>query len=160
MNEKTPIRLTNSGKTDRCPAVGHSGRKLPFRLGEPMIPRMPHVRRTLLLLVALVFAWPVLADYYDGLRHWEAGSHGEALVEWQETAMEGDACSMMALGRLFVQGPGPQQDYIEAHKWFNLAASRGVEEAFAERGDYREDDAGSASHCARTRMGVRLAYWY
>lgn len=40
---------------------------------------------------------------------------------------------MLALGRLFVQGLGVLQDYVEAHKWFNLAASRGAVEAVAER---------------------------
>ena len=32
---------------------------------------------------------------------------------------------MLALGRLYVQGLGVLQDYVEAHKWLNLAASRG-----------------------------------
>ena len=91
------------------------------------------MRTLLLLLMPLVFALPALADYYDGLREWDAGRHREALVKWREAAMEGDARSMLALGRLFVQGLGAPQDYIEAHKWFNLAASRGVEEAIAER---------------------------
>ena len=99
-----------------------------------MIFKIPYVMRTLLLLLmALVFALPVLADYYDGLRDWEAGRHREALVKWQEAAGEGDARSMMALGRLFVKGLGAPQDYIEAHKWFNLAASHGLQDALAER---------------------------
>ena len=99
-----------------------------------MIFRIPHVMRTLLLLLmALVFALPVLADYYDGLREWDAGRHREALVKWQEAAGEGDARSMIALGQLFVKGLGAPQDYIEAHKWFNLAVSHGLEEAIAER---------------------------
>ncbi len=76
------------------------------------------------MLVALVLAWQALADYYDGLRDWDAGCHGEALVEWREAAMAGDARSMMALGRLFVKGLGAPQDYIEAHKWFNSFVKR------------------------------------
>ncbi len=56
-----------------------------------MIPRMPHVVRTLLLLMTLVLALPALADFYDGLREWQAWCHDEELVEWREAAMEGEA---------------------------------------------------------------------
>jgi len=40
---------------------------------------------------------------------------------------------MLALGRLHRQGLGVLQDFVEAHKWFNLAASRGETEAAKER---------------------------
>ena len=40
---------------------------------------------------------------------------------------------MLALGRLYVQGLGVLQDYVEAHKWLNLAASRGEVAALQER---------------------------
>ena len=40
---------------------------------------------------------------------------------------------MLALGRLYLQGIGVLQNYVEAHKWFNLAASRGEMDAVAER---------------------------
>ena len=40
---------------------------------------------------------------------------------------------MLALGRLYVQGLGVLQDYVEAHKWLNLAASRGEVAALHER---------------------------
>ena len=32
---------------------------------------------------------------------------------------------MLVLGRLHLQGLGVIQDFVEAHKWLNLAASRG-----------------------------------
>ena len=40
---------------------------------------------------------------------------------------------MLALGRLYVQGLGVLQDYVEGHKWLNLAASRGEIAALTER---------------------------
>ena len=58
---------------------------------------------------------------------------GEALREWQAAANAGDAKAMLALGRLYRQGLGAVQDYIRAHMWFNLAASRGEAEAVTER---------------------------
>ena len=73
------------------------------------------------------------ADYKDGQRAWDAGRHSEALHEWQAAANAGDAKAMLALGRLYVQGLGAPQDYGQAHKWFNLAASRGEAEAVTER---------------------------
>ena len=73
------------------------------------------------------------ADYEDGQRAWDAGRHSEALHEWQAAANAGDAKAMLALGRLYMQGLGAPQDYGQAHKWFNLAASRGEAEAVTER---------------------------
>ena len=73
------------------------------------------------------------ADYYDGLRAADAGRHRKALREWQVAAHAGDAKAMLALGRLYRQGLGAPQDYVQAHLWFNLAASRGEAEAVTER---------------------------
>ena len=73
------------------------------------------------------------ADYYDGLRAADAGRHSEALLEWQAAANGGDAKAMLALGRLYMQGLGAPQDYVKAHLWFNLAASRGEAAAATER---------------------------
>ena len=41
--------------------------------------------------------------------------------------------AMLALGRLYLKGLGAPQDYVLAHMWFNLAASRGEMEALKER---------------------------
>ena len=88
-----------------------------------------------LILVALTLGGvgTAQADYYDGLRAADAGRHGDALREWQAAANAGDAMAMLALGRLYMQGLGAPQDYVQAHMWFNLAASRGEAEAVTER---------------------------
>ena len=65
------------------------------------------------------------ADYDAGQRAWDAGRHSEALREWQAAANAGDARAMLALGRLYVQGLGAPQDYVQAHRWFNLAGQPG-----------------------------------
>ncbi len=87
----------------------------------------------LALAAALVSASAVRADYYDGQRAWDSKRYAEALAEWRGAASEGDARSMRALGRMYVAGLGVPQDYIEAHKWLNLAAARGDAEAASER---------------------------
>ena len=73
------------------------------------------------------------ADYADGQQAWDAGRHSEALREWQASANAGGAKAMLALGRLYMQGLGAPQNYVQAHMWFNLAASRGEAEAVTER---------------------------
>ena len=75
----------------------------------------------------------IQADYADGQRAWDAGRHSEALREWQAAANVGDAKAMLALGRLYVQGLGVPQNYVQAHMWFSLAASRFEAEAVKER---------------------------
>jgi len=43
------------------------------------------------------------------------------------------------LGLLYSIGQGVDQDYIEAHKWFNLAAIRGMKSAQIDRAEVAED---------------------
>ena len=86
-----------------------------------------------LVLAVVVLAWPVWADYEAGQEAWEAGRHGEARTEWQAAAAAGDRRAMLALGRVFAKGLGAPQNDVEAHQWFNLAASRGEVAALEER---------------------------
>ena len=85
------------------------------------------------LALALVATFPASADFDAGQRAWDAGNMDDALSEWRAAANEGDRRAMLALGRLHLQGLGVVQDYVEAHKWLNLAASRGEAEALGER---------------------------
>ena len=91
--------------------------------------------RTAALSLALVAvcALPARADYEAGQAAWDAGQYPEALAEWLAAADEGDRRAMLALGRLYLQGLGAPQNYVEAHMWFNLAGSRGELDALTER---------------------------
>ena len=80
--------------------------------------------RTAVLALALLCVLPAGADYEAGRQAWDAGRPDEALAQWRAAADAGDRRAMLALGRLYAQGLGAPQDYVEAHKWFNLAASR------------------------------------
>ena len=97
-----------------------------------MTMRTSLVTKVICLVLLNVFS-AVWADYEAGQRAWEAGRLEQALAEWRAVADGGDRRAMLALGRLYAQGLGVLQDYVEAHKWFNLAASRGEEEAVQER---------------------------
>ena len=83
--------------------------------------------------LTLLCATPAQADYGAGRTAWKAGRHAEALKEWRAAARKGDRRAMLALGRAFVKGLGVPKDFIEAHKWLNLAAARGDAKAAAER---------------------------
>ena len=89
--------------------------------------------RLLVLALAMACALPAGADYEAGRQAWEAGRPDEALAQWRAAADAGDRRAMRALGRLYARGLGAPQDYVEAHKWFNLAASRGEAAALEER---------------------------
>ena len=108
-----------------------------------------------LVVLSLVVAHPAWADYQAGQRALDAGNVDEALAQWRVAANAGDRRVMLALGRLHVKGLGVPQSYVEAHAWFNLAASQrrggGGGRAGRARG---EDDAGADRDCAGTRDGV------
>lgn len=63
-----------------------------------------------------------------------------ALAYWLAAAVQGDATACFDLGVAFSTGTnGAECDLIEAHKWFNLAAARGHEEASHCRADISDD---------------------
>ena len=96
--------------------------------------------RPLALFAALAAALPAGAeDYETGNRAWQAGRPGDAIEAWREAAAGGDARAMLALGRRYRDGIGLPQDWVLAHMWLNLAASRGAEDAVAERNALTRD---------------------
>ena len=86
--------------------------------------------RTVAMTMALACAPPVAADYAAGQRAWDAGRPNEALAQWRTAANEGDRRAMLALGRRL---GALRDDYVEAYKWFSLAADQGEEDAVKER---------------------------
>ena len=53
----------------------------------------------------------------------------DALTQYENAAKEGRADALYNLGLAYSTGQGVGVDYVAAHKWFNLAALRGSEEA-------------------------------
>jgi TPR repeat protein len=43
---------------------------------------------------------------------------------WRKAADQGDPAAQVRLGSLYAAGQGVPQDYVQAHLWVNLAASR------------------------------------
>ena len=46
------------------------------------------------------------------------------LIWYRRAAEQGDVDAQVSLGMVYADGIGVPQDYVEAHKWFNLAAPR------------------------------------
>jgi len=57
----------------------------------------------------------------------------DCLAQYEREARLGRADALYNLGLAYSTGQGVAQDYVVAHKWFNLAAQRGVDEAKAWR---------------------------
>ena len=105
----------------------------PIRMKQPDTKMRSTILRTAVLTFALVAAPHASVDFETGQNAWDAGNVDEALSQWQDAANAGDRRAMLELGRLYRQGLVVVQDYVEAHKWFNLAASRGEVAALEER---------------------------
>ena len=69
------------------------------------------------------------------------GTSGESLLgAWLAAASQGQVGACFDLGVAFSTGSnGADCDLIEAHKWFNLAAARGHEEAAYCRADISDE---------------------
>lgn len=86
-----------------------------------------------LLALTLLFSNSARADFYDGLRAFDAGDVRGAAKLWRAAADEGDAKSQLRLGQMYRDGDGVPQDFVRAHLWFNLANAAGKAEAGALR---------------------------
>lgn len=75
------------------------------------------------------------------------------LADRIEQAEFGAAEALYDLGLLYSVGQGVDQDFIQAHKWFNLAATRGMKSAQVDRaeiaGDMSNNEIATAQRMAR-----------
>ena len=69
-----------------------------------------------------------------GVEAIDAGDWAFALLEWLPLAKAGDVDAQYNLGWMFFHGEGVEEDYVEAIKWFRLAAEGGLVDAQVELG--------------------------
>ncbi|MEM7427079.1 MAG: hypothetical protein AAF441_13365 [Pseudomonadota bacterium] len=67
-----------------------------------------------------------------------ANEETTAFNELKAQADRGSSAAQYALAEKFAQGDGAPQDYVRAHKWFNLAAALGHENARQSRDLFSE----------------------
>ncbi|RME68585.1 MAG: sel1 repeat family protein [Alphaproteobacteria bacterium] len=70
-----------------------------------------------------------------------ASGHGYSryVLSRMAEAQKGKADAYYDLGLVYATGQGVDRDLIEAHKWFNLAAARGLRRAIADREELARD---------------------
>jgi peptidoglycan hydrolase-like protein with peptidoglycan-binding domain len=84
------------------------------------------MRKTIIIALLTLLPTVLLADAYDdAMTAYERQDYRQALSLFSDLADADDPYAQYMLGRLYAAGNGTPQDFIEAHKWFNLAAARG-----------------------------------
>jgi len=74
----------------------------------------------------------------------------DALTQFETEARKGRTEALYNLGLAYSTGQGVGVDYVAAHKWFNLAAMKGVNEARTWRAQLsREMSAGQIAEAQR-----------
>ena len=97
---------------------------------------MKKLTTTLCLTVALLFGCTGVcksADFQKALTAHLSGDYATALREWKPLAEQGNPRAQSNLGFMYANGQGVLQDYVYAHMWYNIAASRGNEVASENR---------------------------
>ncbi len=84
---------------------------------------MRHMVFALALTMTLVSA-AVAGPFEDGLAAHDRGDYATALRLWRPLAEQGTADAQHMLGIMYANGRGVPQNDVQAHMWFNLAASR------------------------------------
>jgi len=145
---------------NRNPRVGHH----PDRAGLRVRLRQGFRPSPVLLGAAIVLSFELLssgsasADYSDGLRAYDAGDYSAAAEEWYAAGLQGDGASLFRLAQLHERGLGLPQDFVEAHRWYNIAASLGNDEARAARDElashFTENELAEAQRLATLTRGL------
>ncbi|MGA2223464.1 MAG: tetratricopeptide repeat protein [Syntrophobacteraceae bacterium] len=88
-------------------------------------------RFKLLLIVALLVGCAAIANagFNEGKAAYERGDYAKALKELKPLAEQGNANAQCMMGKMYNEGHGVPQDYVQAHMWFNLAAGHGFPDA-------------------------------
>lgn len=86
-----------------------------------------------ILMLALAPVALAAADFNAGMAAYERQDYRTAAREFSALAANDDPYAQYMIGRLYAQGHGVTQDYVEAHRWYNLAAARGHGHAAAAR---------------------------
>lgn len=116
---------------NRAPRTKHkpvsAGFHFRSRLG--LRPLLAIREAAIVLSFLLLFLGRASADYSDGLRAYESGDYSAAAAQWYTAGLQGDSTSLFRLAQLHERGLGRPQDFVEAHRWYNIAASLGHDEA-------------------------------
>jgi len=85
------------------------------------------------LLVCAAVRPAFAGPFEDGLAAYDRDDYATALRLWRPLADAGDATAQYNLGIMYRNGRGVPKDYVQAHMWFNLAASNAHDKAVEDR---------------------------
>ncbi len=91
------------------------------------------MKKTLLTLLLLLFSQISVADFSSALDAYQRGELRNAANQFKTLAKRNDADAQYMLGYMYALGEGVTQDYVQSHKWLNLAASQGKDGARSAR---------------------------
>ncbi len=97
---------------------------------------MQNVLKAALIVLTLLWGLPVAAEPWDLYRAadaYNANDYETALKLWRQLAEWGYADAQYSLGFMYKNGHAVTQDYVQAHKWYDIAVSNGSEIAAKER---------------------------
>ncbi len=68
---------------------------------------------------------PEGTDFEVGVEAWGRGDYESALQEFRPLAEQGHAQAQVNLGIIYSQGRGVPKDFVQAYRWYTLAADQG-----------------------------------
>lgn len=87
------------------------------------------MKRILAALILLMLATPSWAGFDEGLAAAKRRDYATALREFRPLAEQGDAFAQHNLGFMYYNGWAVPRNYVQAHKWWDLAAANGLKDA-------------------------------
>jgi TPR repeat protein len=83
------------------------------------------------VVVALALVGTAAADSLeDAYAAAKRGDYATAMRLWRPYADRGDSLAQSQIGWMYERGEGVPQDYVQAHFWYNLAASHDAPDYF------------------------------
>ena len=83
------------------------------------------LKLALMALALTAGAAPALADTKAGVDAWTRGDYDNAVKQWREPALKGDADAQFNLGQAYKLGRGVKTDLDVALSWYRKAAAQG-----------------------------------
>jgi TPR repeat protein len=116
-----------AGDEDAAGSLGRIGRNWRFMYKTSMDPIIYAMIETAAKQGSAVSQFSLAAINYpigDPTFDESKGNLSEALIWYRRAADRGDVDAEVAMGLACADGIGVPQDYVEAHKWYNVAAPR------------------------------------
>ena len=79
----------------------------------------------ILLILLLVSVVGCANEFNDGLGAFKQKDYRVAFEKWEPLAEQGHDDAQYKLGKMYREGLGVSQNYIEAYKWYYIVAKKG-----------------------------------